>query len=160
MGSQHSKILGVFSLLISLNALMALNMALPFPAWAEPRQEGFVLSAQGSQNFEALMRQAESIALEFIEQSFAESPSVTEVSVMVVGEHNGQEVPLLSSRVSRSSWQAEPRLHAWTQYFGSAEILLGFIKPQQPVATASAQPVPAFDPVGASMTDREPNFYE
>ena len=139
---------------------MALNMALPSPACAELLQEAFVLSAQGSQNFDALMRQAESIALEFIEQSFAQSPSVTEVSVMVVGEYNGQEVPLLSSRVSRSSWQAEPRLYAWTQYFGSAEILLGFIKPQKPIATASAAPVPAFDPVGASMTDREPNFYE
>jgi len=139
---------------------MALNMALASSAWAEPRQEAFVLSAQSSQNFEALMQQAEFIALEFIEQSFAESPSVTEVSVMIVGEYNGQEVPLLSSRVSRSSWQAEPKLHAWTQYFGSAEILLGFIEPQQTVATASAAPVPAFDPVGASMTDREPNFYE
>jgi hypothetical protein len=63
---------------------------------------------------------------------------------------------LLSANVSRSNWQARPTVQAWTRYFPSAEVLLGFVAPQQPSSTG---PSASFDPVAASMSDRETNFY-
>jgi hypothetical protein len=136
MGIRYNKILARFSLIGSLGALVALSLAIPTPAWAEPRHIQLTLSSQGSRNFETLMRQAESVAGNYIQQVFGESPSVTEVSVTIVGEHNGDVVPLLSSNVSRSNWEKKPTVQAWTRYFGSAKTLLGFVTPQQPAPTA------------------------
>jgi len=158
MGIRYQKVLGIFSRIGGLGALVALSMALSTPAWAEPKQISILLSSQGSQDFETLMQQAKSVAGNLIQQAFAESPDITEVSVTIVGEHNGQQVPLLSSNVSRSNWQTKPNVQAWTQYFGTAESLLGFVKPQQPAATVAS--VATFDPIAASLTDREPNFYQ
>lgn len=158
MNIRHSKILGVISLFGSLGVLMALGVALPTPALAEPKQIELLLSSPGSRDFETLVRQAEAVAAENIQKTFAENASVTEVSVMIVGEHQGQQVPLLSSSVSRANWEANPTVQAWTRYFGSAEVLLGFLQPQPSAPTAP--PAPPFDPVAASMTDREPNFYQ
>jgi hypothetical protein len=156
MDIHHGKILSVLLLIGSFGALVEPSIAVPTPAQAEPRQIQLLLNSQGNQNFEALIRQAESVAQNYIQQAFAESLEVTEVSVTIVGEHNGATVPLLSSTVSRSNWQAKPTVQAWTRYFGSAEVLLGFTAPQQPDSVAASA---SFDPVAASKLDREPNFY-
>jgi hypothetical protein len=158
MDIRYQEVLGVFSRIGSLGALVALSMALSAPAWAEPKQISILLSSQGSQEFESLIQQAESVAGNFIQQVFAESPEITEVSVTIVGEHNGQQVPLLSSNVSRSNWQTKPNVQVWSRYFGTAESLLGFVKPQQAAATVAV--LASFDPIAASMTDRERNFYQ
>lgn len=70
-----------------------------------------------------------------IKQGFAENSSITEVSVTVIGEHNGQEVPLLFATASRSNWQAEPEVKQWTRYFSTA-VLLGFLNPQNSQAAS------------------------
>ena len=158
MGIRYQKVLRLFSQIGSLAALVALSMALSAFAWAEPKQISILLRSQENQDFETLIEQAELVVGNFIQQVFAESPEITEVSVTIVGEHNGQQVPLLSSNVSRSNWQTQPNVQAWTRYFGTAESLLGFVKPQQPAATAAS--VPTFDPIAASLTDKEPNFYQ
>jgi hypothetical protein len=158
MNIPRQKVLRLFSRIGSLGALVALNMALSTPAWAEPKQISILLSSQGSQEFESLIQQAESVASNLIQQVFAESLDITEVSVTIVGEHNGQQVPLLSSNVSRSNWQTKPNVQAWSRYFGTAESLLGFVKPQEPAATVAS--VASFDPIAASMTDKERNFYQ
>jgi hypothetical protein len=158
MNIRYQEVLGIFSRIGSLGALVVLSMALSAPAWAEPKQISILLSSQGSQDFESLIQEAESVAGNFIQQVFAESPEITEVSVTIVGEHNGQQVPLLSSNVSRSNWQIKPNVQVWSRYFGTAESLLGFVKPQEPAATVAV--VASFDPIAASMTDRERNFYQ
>lgn len=155
MSVRHGKVLRLFSLISSLGAVMALNMIVPTPVKAEPRQIQLLLSSQGNQNFEALVRQAESVVSNVLGQAFAENPRSTEISVMIVGERNGVIVPLLSANVSRSNWQATPIVQAWTRYFSSAEVLLGFATPRR----VSPLPATSFDPVAASMLDREPNFY-
>jgi hypothetical protein len=83
-------------------------------------------------------------------------PILTEVSVTIVGEHNGQQVPLLSSNVSRSNWQTKPNVQVWSRYFGTAESLLGFVKPQQPAATVAV--VASFDPIAASLSGQRAEF--
>lgn len=129
--------------------------AIASPAWAESRQT-VTLSSQGNQTFVGLMQQAEALVENLVEQAFAQSPSLTEVSITIVGEHNGQEVPLLFSRVSRSNWQKEPRVQPWTRYASNSAILLGFLKPKIPQSITK----PVFNRVAASMSDIEPNFYK
>lgn len=112
------------------------------PVKAETKQSNFTLRADSNQTFETLVQQAESLASKLIKQGFAEKSSVTEVSVTIMGERNGQEVPLLLSRVSRSSWQTEPKIQRWSRYFDTA-MLLGFLQPQNPQNTlpsSSAKP--------------------
>jgi hypothetical protein len=157
MGIHHSKVLGVFSLIGSLGGLIALSLAIPTSAFAQAKQIQLLFTSQGNQNYETLIRQAEALAGNSIEQAFAETPNITEVSITIVGERNGSMVPLLSSNVSRSNWQAKPTVHLWTRYFPNAEVLLGFAIPQQ---TNSAEPSASFNPVSASMSDRQPNFYQ
>lgn len=148
MGIGHWCLVGLLSIFLSnLGAIAA-------PSWAEPRQI-VKLSSQGNQTFAGLMQQAEALARKLVEQAFAQSPSLTEVSITIVGERNGQEVPLLYSRVSRSNWQKEPRIQTWTRYPSNSAILLGFSKPKVPQSVAK----PVFDQVAASMSDIEPNFY-
>lgn len=127
----------------SFGAINLLSCTNATPVKAETKQSDFTLRADGDQTFETLVQQAESLASKLIKQGFAEKSSVTEVSVTIMGERNGQEVPLLLSRVSRSSWQTEPKIQRWSVYFDRAARLLGFVQPQSPQNTlpsSSAKP--------------------
>lgn len=103
---------------------------------SEISQINFTLSSQSSQTFVGLIQQAESLATSLINRGFAESPGITEISVSILGERNGQEVPLLFSRVSRSDWQRQPGIQQWTRYFNTSAVLLGFLKPQLQQSTS------------------------
>lgn len=124
-------------ILNGLAAITVLSCINANPAWAETRSGNFTISSDGNQNFQSLVQQAETLATNLIKQHFAENSSITEVSVTVVGEHNGQEVPLLFTRVSRSDWQTEPKFKPWTKYFNRADVLLGFLNPQNSRSTSS-----------------------
>lgn len=125
---------------------------------AETNQLNFILTSYNIQDFESLIQQAESIAKNSIEQEFTSHPNLTEVSVMILGQRNGQIVPLVSSTVSRSNWQKEPRIDKWSRYFVSSEVLLGFKEPQVTQSssratqvaqrTASRTPKPRQDDIG------------
>lgn len=110
-------------------------------AKAEARFFNLTLSSDVSQTFDSLVQQAESLASQSIKQGFAEQPSIQKVLVTVTGERNGQEVPLLFTKVSRLEWQAEPKIQRWTTYFGRAAVLLGFSKPRLLPATSPLPPV-------------------
>lgn len=157
MGIHNWTEVNLLSILSSLGVITSLSAALAIPAWAESRQIDFTVSSQGNQTFAALTQQARALAGNLVEQAFAQSPSVTEISVTIMGEHNGQEVPLLFSTVSRSNWQKEPRIQPWTRYASNSATLLGFLKPKV-IPQSVAKPV--FDQVAASKSDVEPNFYQ
>lgn len=96
------------------------------PALSETKIINIRIKTAENQNFANLMRQAESIATESIKREFNRLSTVREIGVTISGERNGQEVPLLSTKVSRSNWQAQPKIQSWTNYFTKAAILLGF----------------------------------
>ena len=157
MSINYRKILSILSLIGSLGTFMTLSITIPMPAQAESKQIQLLLDSQGSPNFNTLLQQAESVARNSVEKTFTENSNITDVSITIVGEHNGAVVPLLSTTVSRTNWLANPSVQAWSQYFSTAEVLLGFNKPLIPAhSTASAT---NFNPVAASMADKDPNFY-
>lgn len=99
-------------------------------ASAESVERNFILHSEGSQSFDTLLQQAQELAQSSIEQEFIENSEATEVSILILGEHQGQIVPLLRSQVSRSRWQQDPKIHRWTRYFAhNSRVLLGFNKP-------------------------------
>jgi hypothetical protein len=111
-------------------------------ATAESVERNLMLNSDGSPSFEALLQEAQDLAKYSIEQEFAENPTTTEVSIVVIGEHQGQIVPLLRSQVTRTQWQEDSRIYRWTRYFAtSSKVLLGFRSP------SSSPPTPQTDPV-------------
>ncbi len=42
----------------------------------------------------------------------------------MVADRNGEYIPILMTRVSRTQWQATPSVSAWTSYFNAAYALL------------------------------------
>lgn len=132
-------------ILSSLGAIAALSCVNATPAWAETNSLYFTLSSDGHQTFETLVQQAESKAQQLIKQGFAQKASVTEVSVTILGERNGQQVPLLFSKVSRSNWQTKPKIEPWTKHFRNSAVLLGFLKPQGSQANSSSEREVAFN---------------
>lgn len=122
-------------------------------AWAEIRHSYLFLSSYEHQTFESLIQQAAALAKTSIEQEFSANSSVSEVSVIIASERNGQEVPLLISTVSRSDWQKSPRIYQWTHYFSSSEILLGFLKPQAPQSVLITAQTPLDDGRGFDDED-------
>lgn len=147
------KILSVFSLIASLGSFAVLSMTIPASAQTQPIE--LRLNSQ-NQNFQTLLQQAEVASKKSIEKTFVENPNLMEVSLTVSAEHNGAIVPLLSTIVSRANWQQKPTIQAWSQYFTASEVLLRFRTTQATTATA---PVTNFNPVAASMSDKDPNFY-
>ncbi|PIG94087.1 hypothetical protein [Gloeocapsopsis sp. IPPAS B-1203] len=122
MDIRHWNILGASLLCWSILAA---------PAAAEVMRINHTLKSEPHQTFATLMQQAESLATNLVDQGFAED-NVTEVSVHILGERNGQQVPLLSSRISRADWQKQLGIQQWTRYFRTSAVLLGFYKPAEP----------------------------
>lgn len=105
--------------------------SLPNQTANSSRQIDITLETQNNQTFSELIQQAEIQATSLIEQEFATNPTITEIAVNILGERQGQQVPILFSRVSRARWQQQPIIRQWTKYFGTSAVLLGFNKPEK-----------------------------
>lgn len=107
-------------------AILFFNYWYSTPARAQAESLSFILSAESTPSFAHLMRQAESQAGKLIQQKFHQKPRITEIAVIVVGDRNGQQVPLLYTKVSRVDWRSQPAIGRWTRYFHDSALLLGF----------------------------------
>ena len=101
------------------------------PALAETKLLNINLSTAENQSFADLIQQAELIATESLDRELNRLPTVTQIEIIVTGKRNGQEVPLLSTKVSRQDWQAHPSIQLWTNYLTKTGILLGFDSPSK-----------------------------
>ncbi len=130
-------------LLISLSANpVKAQIEQPNPA-NSARQIDVTLKTQNDQTFNQLIQQAEIRAIGLIEQEFATNPSIAEIAVTILGDRQGQQVPLLFSRVSRLDWQQQPTIEQWTKYFTTSAVLLGFNKPENTPSSPPAQTTPS-----------------
>lgn len=148
MGAYHRFFWGIILFVSSLVTPISI-------ASAELIERSFFLNLDGGQSFESLLQQAQDLAKIAIEEEFAGNPQTTEISIIVSGDHQGQIVPLLRSKVSRSQWQTDSRIYRWTRYFvTSSGMLLGFYTP-------SATPKPQTPFIGAprrNSLQNDPGF--
>lgn len=149
---------------------------------ADRKSLSFTLSPQPQDTFDTLMLQAKQMIERTATQVFTENPTVTQAYLEVLGDRNGQVVPLLTANLLRSNWQKKTGIQPWLKYFNSAEVLLGYadshptlgvqtsptriaanVAAPAQTSTPSSDPVPivespvARDQVAASH--QEPNFY-
>ena len=139
-------------------SLVVILLNIPTVAWAKDKQISYTLNAHNG-SYQALIEQAESWAGKLIEQAFTQNSSLTEVAVSIIGERNGQYVPLLTAKVSRANWQENPQTRSWAQYFSDSAVLLGF-KQVQPRANVVRLPNREFLNRDVASSHQEPNFYQ
>ncbi|NEO92483.1 MAG: hypothetical protein F6K56_20485 [Moorea sp. SIO3G5] len=89
-------------------------------ASAEIREYHVILNSDSSQSFERLIQQTENLAQNKINQEFTGNPDLTSISLMILGERNGQVVPLMIATVSRSQWKQFPIIQRWASYFSNS----------------------------------------
>jgi hypothetical protein len=109
----------------------------------QPRRLSFTLRAETDQTYRMLVQAAEKKATNLVDQEFKRDPKVTDLLVSGIAERDGLEAPLLTSRVSRSSWRTEPDIQRWSRYYSVSAFLLGFNKPAAGSRGAIAPRVPA-----------------
>jgi hypothetical protein len=144
---------------IFTSLVVILLNSFPTVAWAENKQISSTLNAHNG-SYQALIEQAESWAGKLIEQAFTQNSSLTEVAVSIIGERNGQYVPLLTAKVSRANWQESPQTRSWAQYFSDSAVLLGFKQVLQPQTNAIRLQNQDFLNKDVASSHLEPNFYE
>jgi hypothetical protein len=125
-------------------------------ALASTQQLNLSIRSKENQSFQNLMQEAEALATNSIYQIFQSNYNVTNITVNVIGEHYGQQVPLLSVTVSQANWQKDPQIKSWVKYFSGSERLLGFAETSQPISSSTNSPVTQQRPY---LTENEPNFH-
>lgn len=94
------------------------------PARAEAESIVVDMSVYGQVEYGDFFRRAEAMAGDEISRQFSQNPNLSEVQVVVVGDRDGEIVPILTTTVSRAQWQETPRVSAWTEYYNASHALL------------------------------------
>lgn len=82
-----------------------------------------------------LIRGAESMVSQTINRHFDANPGLTEIEVVVLGNRNGDVIPVLTTAVSRSQWQENPQVSAWTKYYSAYALIRRHDRQPTQVAT-------------------------
>ncbi|MFM2433140.1 MAG: hypothetical protein RLZZ511_4354, partial [Cyanobacteriota bacterium] len=76
------------------------------------------------ETYQSMIRRAEIVARAAAQRSFDRDILMSEVSIMVIGEYQGAEAPLLMLEVSRQNWRQRPDTRRWATYYRTAKQLL------------------------------------
>jgi hypothetical protein len=98
--------------------------------WAPPAAQAYrsrldvSLDRLRDETYQSFIRRAEIIARAAAQRSFDRDILTSEVSIMVIGRHNGTETPVLLLDVSREKWRERPDTRRWATYYRTAQTLL------------------------------------
>ncbi len=114
-----------FSLLMLTGGVWVSQTALNPPvAQAYKSRVDVTLDRLKDETYQSMMRRAEIVARAAAQRSFDRDILMSEVSVMVIGEYQGAEAPLLLLEVSRQNWRQRPDTRRWATYYRTARTLL------------------------------------
>lgn len=82
------------------------------------------MSVYGQVEYGDFFSRAEAMANDEVSRQFSQNPDLSEIQVVVVGDRDGEIVPILTTTVSRAQWQKTPRVSVWTQYYNASYALL------------------------------------
>ncbi|MDJ0552983.1 MAG: hypothetical protein QNJ68_00760 [Microcoleaceae cyanobacterium MO_207.B10] len=105
---------------------------------AETKQTSQLIDSNNNNSYKVLVKQAEDLVKNIVNQEFKNNPQITEVTVTILGERQSQIVPVLRLTVSRSEWQNNPDIDEFTRYFADAKFLLKF--DNNSTTTSDSQP--------------------
>lgn len=89
-----------------------------------------------------LLAQAKVIAQAAANQFFAQNPAASQVKIYVFADYAGQFVPVLSSAIDRTSWQAQPNIDRYSRTFAAGVNLLSLTPVQRTVQPINASTGP------------------
>jgi len=126
----------------------------PEIAGAYTVQINLPVARRQNESYEALIRRAKAVAMSTTQQRFYQNNQVTDVSVVVVGQNQGEISPVLSLQVSRPQWfnhetscgtdqaigNCPTNDQRWVRYFSDARVLLGF---EEVAKNTDSQTLPA-----------------
>ena len=76
-----------------------------------------------------------------INRHFDTNPSLAEIEIVVLGNRNGDIIPVLVTTVSRSQWQDNPQVDAWSKYYQAYALIQRHDgQPPTQVASVAASP--------------------
>jgi hypothetical protein len=108
------------------------------------------------ETYQSMIRRAEIVARAAAQRSFDRDILMSEVSIMVIGEYQGAEAPLLLLEVSRQNWRQRPDTRRWATYYRTAKSLLKLPSAPDParpnvVSPQPINPIPNVEPVNAPI---------
>jgi hypothetical protein len=75
-------------------------------------------------NYSDLIAEAELLVENAIKIHLSQNSELSGVQLVITGNRNGEIIPILTTNVSRTQWQANPQVKAWTQYYHASYTLL------------------------------------
>lgn len=94
------------------------------PAQAEMQGVVIDIPIYGQTIYTDLTAQAELLVGNAINDQFGQNPVLSSVQVVVTGDRHGEIIPILTTTVSRTQWQENPQVNAWTKYYSASYALL------------------------------------
>jgi hypothetical protein len=138
------------------------NLLTPPQAQAYKSRVDVNLDRLRDETYQSFIRRAEIVARAAAQRSFDRDILASEVSIMVIGRHNGTETPVLLLEVSREKWRERPDTRRWATYYRTAQTLLKL--PSAGVANipnaapAVPQPIPQIEPVAVPQAVPQPTI--
>jgi hypothetical protein len=119
------------SVVLGMSALgwLTFNLVIPKTVNAYTSRLDVTLNRLPDESFQSLLRRAETVARAATQRSFDRDLLISEVQVMVLGEHQGIITPVLLLQVTRPNWKNSPDPQQWSIYFSHSESFLGFDQP-------------------------------
>jgi serine/threonine protein kinase len=82
------------------------------------------VSTENVNNFPELMQRSAELATQAISREFELYPQRQELQIAVMGDRNGQEIPLLLAKMTRSQWESNANIGRFANYIIKSESLL------------------------------------
>jgi len=115
---------------------LAWVLALGEMGW--PRTYHLSLQVQG-QSYSQLVEQSRSLVWQTLAQQFQVQPQSEQLTLEVLGQAGGQQVPLFTVRMPRSVWQQNPFPAQLEQYATFYPDALALLRPRAPVQRAQVE---------------------
>lgn len=109
-----------------LGAIASLSsIAIASSALAERREVDIRLQVNQAEGFTVMTRKAETLARSAAQRAFDSEVLVSDVSVKVTAQNQGQAAIILQLIVSRREWVSRPDPKIWATYFPMTKTLMG-----------------------------------
>jgi hypothetical protein len=142
----------LFSTLLALGSIVATISI----ASAEIKERVFTLQATRNQSLENLIQQALDLTQNSVNQEFQGNSELTEITISILAENNGQIVPLTRSKLSRFQWESGSRIDRLAGYFGNSRMVLGLYN-SSPSVISKVDSIPVIRPARYNLED-DPGF--
>jgi hypothetical protein len=153
-------VLGLGLLLGTGSLWLTQSILAPQSAQAYKARTDVFLDRLRDETYQSFLRRADIIARAGAQRSFDRDILISEVSVMVIGRHNGTETPVMLLEVSRSNWRERPDTRRWATYYRMAQTLLQLPSASDPVipnaAAGQSGGLPAIEAVPQNVPQNVP----